>query len=94
MSDGPNDDDVLLLGINNRKGKPPKKETSRIVLSDRPSFRSFANSAHCSIKLFYEVCRSLRATLEIPHHGALNICARSLVVADTANVHFSIANNS
>jgi len=90
VSNGPNNDPGILLRINNGKRKSPKQESSRIILSDRPTFRSFTDRMNRPIKLFDEVCRRFGTAPAIPGHRTLHIRRRALVVAEAASVHSAL----
>jgi hypothetical protein len=83
VGNGPDCDDGFLLGINDGKRESPKQESSGVVLSWRPAFRSFTDCLSSSMQFFDKVQGCFGTALLMPGDCALNICDRALVVFNT-----------
>src|ERR1700693_2250424 len=68
-------------------GNRQSRESSGVVLSWRPAFRSFTDCLSSSMQFFDKVQGCFGSALLIPGDCALNICDRALVVFNTLSAH-------
>ena len=87
VGNGPDCDDGFVLGIDDGKRESPKQESSGVVLSWRPAFRSFTDCVGRSMQFFDKVQGCFGTALLIPRDCALNICDRALVVFNPLSAH-------